>query len=299
MIRQLAVTNHIGETLVLELRSPEKSGLFILNIDGLEPPSATLNMTESALIDGKKFNSARANARNILLNLAFGWPIEDARRKTYKYFPVKQRVELEITTDDRVCRTYGYVESNEVKIFTNSAGTTISIICPEPFFTSNEQKTTIFSGVEPMFEFPFSNESLTESLLIMSEISINRSRAVAYSGDVPVGFVIHMHAMGTVVNPKIINSKTKKFILVDTVKLAADTGTGFIAGDDIIISTISGKKSVTLVRDGVSYNIINYLEKDPSWFELEIGTNTFAYTADSGVLNIQFKIVNDIAYAGV
>ena len=45
--------------------------------------------------------------------------------------------------------------------------TQISIVCPDPYFYSagpDGTNTTIFYGVEPLFEFAFSNESLTESL---------------------------------------------------------------------------------------------------------------------------------------
>ena len=86
---------------------------------------------------------------------------------------------------------------------------------------------------------------------------------------------------------------------IDTVKLEKLTGRGLIAGDDIIINTLKGEKSITLVRSGVSYNILNCLDKNTDWFTLVKGDNIFAFTADSGVTNLQFRIENKVIYEGV
>ena len=86
---------------------------------------------------------------------------------------------------------------------------------------------------------------------------------------------------------------------IDTDKLAKFTGSGIIAGDDIIICTVKGKKSITLQRAGKTTNILNCLVKNANWFQLAKGDNLFAYTADSGASNLQFKIENRIIYEGV
>ena len=71
------------------------------------------------------------------------------------------------------------------------------------------------------------------------------------------------------------------------------------AGDSITINTRKGNKSVTLLRDGIKYNILNALDRNTSWFTLEHGDNVFAYEADEGTSNLQFKISNNIVYDGV
>jgi hypothetical protein len=54
-----------------------------------------------------------------------------------------------------------------------------------------------------------------------------------------------------------------------------------------------------LIREGVSYNILNCLDKNTDWFTLAKGDNIFAFTADSGVTNLQFRIENKVIYEGV
>ena len=49
---------------------------------------------------------------------------------------------------------------------------------------------------------------------------------------------------------------------IDTVKLQKLTGKGIVASDDIVINTSKGDKSITLIREGVSYNILNCLDKE-------------------------------------
>ena len=157
MIKSVTITNHLGESIKMELGFPEKSGFLIQSITGLGPVKADINSTKFATSDGAIFNSARLDSRNIvmILRLLENSTIEDTRQKTYKYFPIKNRIRFRIETDNRTCETYGYVESNDPIIFSSQVSTQISIICPDPYFYSITPKTTIFSGVESLFNFHF------------------------------------------------------------------------------------------------------------------------------------------------
>jgi hypothetical protein len=86
---------------------------------------------------------------------------------------------------------------------------------------------------------------------------------------------------------------------IDTDRLELMTGDPIIAGDDIFISTIKGQKSVTLLREGVYTNILNCLDKNADWFQLVRGDNVFAFTAETGGTNLQFRIENQTVYEGV
>lgn len=307
MIYSLAVTNFLGDRIRLELGKPKNTGFLIKSITGLGPVKANVNTTEVATNDGSMFNSARLSQRNIVIQMVFvnsiyGEDIEAIRQKSYKYFPIKKNVELVIETDNRYVRTTGYIESNEPDIFSKQEGTQISIICPDPYFYSASEdgdNVTDFYSIDPMFEFPFSNESLTEPLLVFGEIQIKTEGVITYSGDSEIGVMIYIHAIGPAEHINIYNTETREVMTIDTVKLEKLTGRGLIAGDDIIINTLKGEKSITLVRSGVSYNILNCLDKNTDWFTLVKGNNIFAFTADSGVTNLQFRIENKVIYEGV
>ena len=304
MIKSITVTNYLGDSIKLELGRPEQSGFLIKSISGLGPSKANINTTEVSTNDGSLFNSARLNQRNIVFDFIFvesinRESIEDIRQKSYKYFPIKKNVDLLIETDNRIVKTTGYVESNEPNIFSSQEGAQISIICPDPYFYSTEKTVTIFSGIEPLFEFPFENNSLTDNLLEFGGIIVNQEKTVFYKGDSEVGIVIYIHAIGEATNLTIYNALTREVLKIDTDRLEALTGSIIKAGDDIIISTIKGQKFIRLIRDGEYINILNCLGRNSDWFRLVKGDNVFAFTAETGDTNLQFRIENLIVYEGV
>lgn len=304
MIKSVTIINYLNEKLVLELRRPDKSGLLIKSIEGLGPSEATINAKEIATSDGALFNSARVNSRNIVLTLGFLFhpTVEDMRQLTYKYFPIKQRLTIRIETDNRIAETYGYVETNEPDIFQKEETTQISIICPDAYFYSagsDGNNVTVFSGIEDAFEFPFSNESLTENLIEFGKIHYSQEQTVRYNGDAEVGVIITIHAVGSAENITIYNTGTRGTMSIDTAKVEQIMGSGIQSGDDIIISTVKKDKYIYLLRDGVYTNILNALDKDSEWFQLTKGDNIFAYTAEEGATNLQFKIENRTLYEGV
>ena len=307
MIYSIVVTNYLGDRIKLELGKPDVSGFLIKSITGLGPAKANVNTTEVSTNDGSLFNSARLSQRNIVLDMVFintvyGESIEDLRQKSYKYFPLKKSVELTIETDNRYVKTTGYVESNEPNIFSSQEGTQISIICPDPYFYSageDGKNVTNFYSIDPMFEFPFSNESLDEPLLVFGEIQIKTEGVITYHGDSEIGVMIYIHAIGPATNINIYNTETREVMRINTEKISLLTGKGIVASDDIVINTAKGEKSITLIREGVSYNILNCLDKNTDWFTLAKGDNIFAFTADSGVTNLQFRVENKVIYEGV
>lgn len=301
MIKSITVTNYLGDSIELVLARPELSGFAIKSITGLGPGKANINTTELSTTDGGLYNSARLPARNIVISLEYLWldSIEEIRQKSYKYFPIKKKVKLSFLTDNRKAEIEGYVESNDPTIFSKNEGSDISIVCPNPFFYSVEKDTTVFSGVDPMFEFPFGNESLVEGLLEMGSIRNSPDRVVVYNGDAETGMTISIQAIGEVENIAIYNIGTREVMRIDTDKLRTFTGSGIVAGDEIIICTVPGSKSITLRRNGVDSNILNCLDRDSDWLKLSKGDNVLAYTAEKGSNNLHFSIENNVIYEGI
>lgn len=307
MIKSFTVTNYLGDSIKLDLGRPEKSGFLIKSVSGLGPSKANINTTDVSTNDGSLFNSARLNQRNIVFEFIFVESInleniEDVRQKSYKYFPLKKNIDLLIETDNRIVKTTGYVESNEPNIFSSQEGSQISIICPDPYLYSAGRygnNTTVFCGIEAAFEFPFSNESLTEPLIVIGHIQNKTENVITYRGDSEIGVTIQIHAIGEASNITIYNTGTRESMRIDTIKLKALTGSGIVTGDDIIIKTQKGDKSITLIRGGRATNILNCLDKGTDWFSLTKGDNIFAFTAESGTINLQFWIDNKLIYEGV
>ena len=302
MIKSIYVFNYVGDGIQIELGDGEpEHGMIITNIEGIGPPKATISMTNVYSMDGSLFNSARVASRNIVLTLSFSFAptIEDSRLRTYKYFPVKKPLTMYIETDNRFVQTTGYVETNNPEIFSDQEHTQISIVCDDPYFYSVETNATIFFGTAPLFEFEFSNESLTDSLIEFGRIENSYEKTIYYDGDFDVGVQIFIHATGESGDITIYNTGTREMMLIYNDIIEQITGSGIVTGDDIIINTKRGEKSITLLRGGIYINILNALDKDSSWFTLAQGDNTFAYEASFGSEFLIFEIDNQIAYEGV
>lgn len=301
MIKQLEITNHLGESLVLVLERPDLSGLSILDIEGLGPPKAIINTSKVLSVPGSIFNSATSGSRNIIMKLGL-WDIpsvEKNRQKTFKYFPIKQKVTVKVTTDERVGITEGYVESNEPEYFSKDSKTIISINCPDSFFKKEGKVETVFSGTVSGFSFPFSNNSITEKLIVFGGLSLDTSASIFYTGDSETGLEIYIHFLGEASGLSIYNVDRRETMTINSDKLVELTGSGFIQGDDVEIITEKGKKRITLIRSGERTNILNCLDVDADWFQIQKGDNLFTFVALTGQGNVQLKTRHSVLYEGL
>lgn len=304
MLKKVTITNYLGNSVEYIFQGAsidDQSGLLITEIEGLGPPKADINMTKLATSDGGIYNSGRIDMRNIVIKGIFTYAttIEEARLMSYKFFPIGKQITFQIETDKRIGYVSGYVESNEPDIFSDLEEMQVSVLCEDPFFTDKNGETEqVFSNIEPLFEFVYENQGhnpVTE----MGQYIKYRQNIVVYNGDSEAGCVFDFHAIGEVRNVTFYNTRTNEQIYIDTDKLRQKTGAGFGAGDSIIVTTIRGKKSVYLLRDGVYTNILNIMSKNTSWPQLAKGENIFQYTCDYGEENLYIYIRVTARYEGV
>lgn len=312
MIKSVSLLNpQSNDTIVkFELRKPEITGFAITRIEGLGPPTATINTTDYATKNGASFNSSRVGTRNIVLYITFldsVMSIEELRQKSYEYFPVQGLIRIYFECENRTGYIDGYVESNEPDIFSSMESTQISIVCPDPLFHGSLNIQHIrFTYLEPQFYFPFANESLTEAKLVMGEILKTKTKDLVYYGDTGEGATIRIYFSGPVTNITIKNESTGQSMLIDTEKIKSKTSNfgDFGDQDQIEITTMSGNKTITLsyVRDKTMYtkNILNCLSDDSQWITLQNGNNTLTVDAEEGAENIDDVSVQTMAtYMGL
>ena len=253
MIKSIEVINYLGDPpLVLELGAPEKEGLYIKSIEGIGPGKASINTTNLASGDGGIYNSARSEIRNVTMTIGFlegpdasgvYRSIEDARQKTYKYFPRKRFVRLIFHTDNRDLYTDGYVESNEPDIFSKDETTAISIICPDPNMYNSEGSNIInFSAIRDEFEFPFENASLSEDLIEFGSIEPLTNKILTYEGEVETGITLYVHPHSGLHGFQFSNYQTGETIAIDDVRLSNIIHDTIRSGDSIEICTTRGQK---------------------------------------------------------
>lgn len=310
MIKSVTAVNFKGESIKMDLFHPESSGFIIIKIDGIGPGKATVTKNDSKVYDGGTITSARLPSRNIKMEIEFLWvnSIEDVRHKSYKYFPLKKPITLIFETDTRTVEIEGVVESNEPDIFSSEESTNISIICPDPYFYAsgeNARSKIEFSGIDAMFEIPsdtgYSNESLTEALTEISKLYIQSERGIMNYGEVDIGVIISIKPLAIVKGVLTISNITLgQNMSFDLNKIKNITENDFHLGDELVINTLRGKKSVTLVREGKNYNALSCIDTRTDWIYLTSGENTFTYYLDGdGIEDLQFSVTNSILYEGV
>lgn len=222
MINWVQVTNDLGESLEMGIWTPDKSGLLISNIEGLSPSSASINTTSSALMDGSEYNSAKFQERNIVISIIYNPAvftqdcIENIRHLSYRYFPIKQKIRLTFNTDHRNLWIDGYVEDDNINIFSQMEEGSYSIICPDPYFRDGKEHRVFLSSTISLFEFPFSNESLDKPLLEFSQVNVNNQTRVLYEGDVDTGCVIRIEFRDYVHDLRLYNSAKDQEMRINT-----------------------------------------------------------------------------------
>lgn len=150
------------------------------------------------------------------------------------------------------------------------------------------------------FQRPRQYDKLSETMgkLIFGNRETKLERVIIYKGDVPIGFKFIVEVVGSITNLKIYNVDTRSTVTFDDTKLATLPGGTLHKGDKIVWNTVKGDKYIILERDGVEYSLLNFINADAEWFQLNVGDNVFSYTC-SDIEGVEFSIRNRTAFIGI
>ena len=286
----LKIQNAVGELYEL---SDMRSAYSIIHVSGLTPPKASINTSPAGTLDGEFYNSARLNMRNIVLDIVIEGDIETNRQQLYRIFPMKSACTVFFKNQNMDVKIEGYIELVDGDVCTRREQMQISIICPQPYWTTlglvaYELSTTIAS-----FSFPF---SIAESPGVpISVYSQNPTITVYNSGSVPCGFKAYAEiAAGSagVQEVALFNLTTQK-------KIQLKANHTLQAGDTLYISTVPGELRFYLFRNGEKINYINYMTADSEFFTLALGENLLYFTCTGNIDDVHFDISPELLFAGV
>lgn len=148
----------------------------------------------------------------------------------------------------------------------------------DPYFYKKEAVHVDIANWVGAFEFPL---EILETGIEMGQRSQPLIVNVLNDGQETTGMIVKFKAIGTVLNPSLLNVNT-----LDELKI----NTTMTAGDIIEISTYQRKKSVTLIQNGIKTNIFNLLDLSSTFLQLEMGDNLFRYNAESGIDNLEVSM---------
>lgn len=282
---ELILENKNGDQLTFGLGSPFQ----IAGIDGLSAPKATINTSQTALMDGGKFNSSKVQMRTMHIAIAIDYDAAKSRTLLYRVIKSKQYIKVIYNGQYRKVFIEGYVEDMPITHTDMKQICTVTIVCPEPFFKEAQMAVTEMRDIVSNFHFPF--YSTAEPQIVFSYISNEAGMSVRNGGDVECGMIIELSARGAVSNPKVYDYITQQFIGVEFDMIAADM---------IRIDTRRGKKSAVLVRNGAETSVFNKVMPGSTWLQLPAEGSTFVYEVGTGSianLNVTFGHYN--LYEGV
>ena len=142
-IYTLTVQNDMGDTLDLS----GNPNIRIIKVGGLSPAPAEISTIDAVGYDGGSFSYARTGYRNITLQLVPVNDIEVSRQLLYTYFQPKKKVRLYFENSNRNVYIDGYVETNDVDLFSEMQTADISILCPNPYFIKNEETSHTVTAI--------------------------------------------------------------------------------------------------------------------------------------------------------
>ncbi len=159
----------------------------------------------------------------------------------------------------------------------------VVLLAHDPFLQDVEEKKLEVATWRNALKFPL---TITRQGMIFGYKEPSLIANIINEGDIECGLTIEFIAKGTVLNPSLLNINTQEYIKVNRT---------MTAGEKIIISTGYNNKKIVSELDGITTNIMNYLDLNSTFLQLEVGDNLFRYDADDNLSQLEVKkIVSEL-----
>ena len=271
-----------------ELEMNEKTNIHVIDIQGIEASSYTINKVNSEQ-DGATPTSIRIEPREITITGDIEKNNKEAENRDYliRFFNPKEDGTMYITRNN-ISRKIQYKVSS-LDFATNKMyeyiDFTLVLECIEdPYFSDAKNRGNYLTLISPQFTFPLAIKPVVGRA--MGYRRFKPIMPIVNDGDKETGIEIIITAKrGKMKNLKLtLNNK-------EYMKLTLT-----MAQWDILkINTNPRKKSVTLNGE----NIITNIDRNSIFFSLKIGKNTLKYECDEGSTNIDIDVQFYRKYLGM
>lgn len=256
---------------------------FLVSLEGVYSVKNAINTSQNATTDGSCYAGESLEQRNIIITAHICKNYKANRDILSQVFKVHSAGTFYHMEDGETRKISYYVESLEVGETGIIRTVTISLICPDPYFTDDEAAHIEMAGWESCLEFPL---EIPESGMEFGKRKKEMIKVVENAGTTRIGITMAIIAEDIVVNPSIKNVTTG-----ETLKLLCTMQ----PRDEIVITTEQGNIDIVLYRGGKKINY-NYTvdEENEGYIQLETGRNDISYTADEGsdYMNVNFDFKN-------
>lgn len=290
---KLTYINENNLSIVLTYSYP----FFLQSIEGEDGLENKIISNSSAYEDGTAVVSTKINERYInLTGVIKGLTTDDVlnkRKELIKVFNPKLKGTLIYENGDIKKSIECYIE--DAPRFSNRNIRTqknfiIRLYCHNPYWTDIKQSKAEIALWKGQFHFPLiipKNEGIIVGLK-QPRLIVN----ILNDGDVKTGMVIEFKARGTLTNPSLFNVNTREYIKINK---------SMVVGEIIRVNTNFNKKRIESILNGVTTNILNYIDLGggDTFLQLDVSDNLFRYDADTNPSNLEINIYYSQKYLGV
>lgn len=276
---KLSIINKNNEILDL-LNNTNKFILF--KAEALHGIETDISESESPYMDGSNIDIVKALPRGIELTFKLVGEVKDSINFFTKYIKSKQFVTLQEIEDDKDIIIKGVATIPPYSRMLQDCELTLTIYCGQPYWEDINYVVEIISEKIDLLFFPINGQYFTSIGRPFGVIDTSLEKTFINKGDVSVGMLLSLVALGTVTNPRISCSSGEQNGWYMQLNLTLQSN------DEVKINTVKGNKYIT-INGSDSYNgtpILSYLEfKGLDWLQLETGANTFNVSTSGGATN--------------
>lgn len=280
MNKNTIVTYTVGRDSVTFF-SRADSAIWITSISGASGADVAISEAQGADQVGSTISSQSIQPRDITINGAIIGAVEQNRR--YILGCVRPGTTGRLTVmqggeswyiDGAPKRTPEFSDGSTVQSFQ------FSLHCPYPYWRSTEDGSTQIAGLIKLFEFPC---TLADAWYV-SRYSESLFAVVTNRGAVAQEFDVTIAAATQVTDPEFYHVERGTFLKINKV---------MAAGEKFVISTVYGRKGVTLwLADGTRVNGFKYLDVGSDLnMQMDPGVNTIRCDAGGNREGLRVQIV--------
>ncbi|GHU82636.1 tail protein [Clostridia bacterium] len=282
---ELTYINALGERLTLRQSRP----FFLTKIDGTGKIHQTVNTFKAPEQDGAFFISSTLDMRNITLEgtVVANTPDEvyTLRKKLLRIFTPKQQGTFLYRDRQIACvvEEAGFVATGRER----APGFFISLLCPSPFFETPEEVRAELALWLKLFQFGL---EIPQSGIEFGARQPSQIITVDNIGDVACGCQIVFKALGSVVNPELMNMDTGEVVrLLTTMQ----------GGEELRVYTHFAGKRVVAVQNQIERNAFSLLDTGSTFLQLEASRNVLRYGAADNMDLLEVSIFYRPRFLGV
>ena len=242
----------------------------LTNVDGMTGVANDIAASTTPSMDGDKINNIQTQPRGIVLDLRIKdcVSVEEAKRYILRSVKPKQKGKLVLNHAGRELSISGVVEAISMPRFDQEITMQVTLYCSNPYWQDVENVLLEISRILNMHYFSLDVGGLAFPVegVVMGEYDTNMTRTYTNDGDAECGMIITIVALADVLNPAIYKPDGSYIGVNDRMVL----------GDEIIINTNRGEKSIT--KNGV--NILSKIKPGSTFLQLDTGDNELTINSD-------------------